>query len=317
MDARDLFMDQHSAVHSAAVAGNKASAAERAFAGLSEEQMRVRPREDLNSLAWIMWHIARAEDIIVNPVLAGRSQVFDDAWLRRLGIARRDFGIGMTSPEVSELTGQIDLAALREYRDAVGRRTREIVGGFQAEDWGGEAPAAALERAAAEGAFGARTDALVKAFSGRPRAMLLSGIQEPARRALGQRCGGEMRYATGAGRPAEAPAPKEAVMFFELRQYHIRPGQRDNWVKCMEEEIIPFQVKMGMVILGSFVGEEDESVYVWIRRFDNEPERKRLYDAVYQSDYWKNEIAPRVPTMIDREQIKVTRLVATPHSVIQ
>jgi len=30
-----------------------------------------------------------------------------------------------------------------------------------------------------------------------------------------------------------------------------------------------------------------------------------------------NEIAPRVPTMIDREKIKVTRIVATPHSVIQ
>ena len=85
----------------------------------------------------------------------------------------------------------------------------------------------------------------------------------------------------------------------------------------MEEEIIPFQVKMGMVILGSFVGEEDASVYVWIRRFESEPERKRLYDTVYQSDYWKNEIAPRVPQMIDREQIKVIRLVATPHSVIQ
>ena len=28
-------------------------------------------------------------------------------------------------------------------------------------------------------------------------------------------------------------------MLFELRQYHIRPGQRDNWVKCMEEAIIP------------------------------------------------------------------------------
>jgi hypothetical protein len=106
-------------------------------------------------------------------------------------------------------------------------------------------------------------------------------------------------------------------MFFELRQYHIRPGQQASWVKCMEEEIIPFQVKMGMVILGSFVGEEDASVYVWIRRFESEPERKRLYDAVYQSDYWKNEIAPRVGTMIDREQIKVTRLTATPHSVIQ
>ncbi len=106
-------------------------------------------------------------------------------------------------------------------------------------------------------------------------------------------------------------------MFFELRQYHIRPGQQANWVKLMEEEVIPFQVKMGMVILGSFVGEEDESVYVWIRRFENEEERKRLYEAVYQSDYWKNEIAPRIPTMMDREKIKVTRLVATPRSVIQ
>ena len=106
-------------------------------------------------------------------------------------------------------------------------------------------------------------------------------------------------------------------MFFELRQYHVRPGQRESWVKCMEEEIIPLQVKMGMVVLGSFVGEEDESIYVWIRRFESEAERKRLYDVVYQSDYWKNEIAPKVPTLIDREQIKVTRIVATPRSVIQ
>ncbi|HYE94465.1 MAG TPA: NIPSNAP family protein [Terriglobales bacterium] len=106
-------------------------------------------------------------------------------------------------------------------------------------------------------------------------------------------------------------------MFFELRQYHIHPGKQKEWVKCMEEEIIPFQVKMGMVILGSWTGEEDESVYVWLRRFESEDERKRLYDAVYQSDYWKTQISPRVPTMIDREKIKVTRIVATPRSVIQ
>src|SRR5262249_1795115 len=73
MDVREMFLDQHAAVHSAAVGGNKMSAAERAFAGLTDEQMRVRPREDLNSLAWLMWHIARAEDIIVNTVLAGRA----------------------------------------------------------------------------------------------------------------------------------------------------------------------------------------------------------------------------------------------------
>lgn len=106
-------------------------------------------------------------------------------------------------------------------------------------------------------------------------------------------------------------------MFWELRQYHIRPGQQEAWVKFMEEEIIPFQVKMGMVILGSWVGEQDESVYVWMRRFASEEERERLYAAVYQSDYWKNEIAPRIPEMLDREKMVVTRIKATPRSVIQ
>jgi hypothetical protein len=80
MDARDLFLDQHAAVHSAAVGGDRMSAVERTFGRLTDEQMRVRPREDLNSLAWLLWHVARAEDVFVNLVLAGRPQVFDEAW---------------------------------------------------------------------------------------------------------------------------------------------------------------------------------------------------------------------------------------------
>src|SRR5256712_9110358 len=169
MDAKDLFLAQHAAVQSVAVGGNPASAAERAFAGLSDEQMRVRPREDLNSLAWLMWHIARAEDIMVNTVLAGRPQVFDDTWKKRLGITRPDFGIGMTSAEVTQLTGQIDPGALRAYRDAVGLRTREVVGGFKPPDWEGPVAAQAVEPAAPGGAFGARAAQLVEAVPGRPR----------------------------------------------------------------------------------------------------------------------------------------------------
>jgi hypothetical protein len=176
MDIRDLFLEQHAAVHSAAVGGNKASAAERTFGGLSDEQMRVRPREDLNSLAWLLWHITRAEDIFVNMVLAGREQVFEDGWAKRLGVSRRDFGIGMTGAEVTDLTRTIDIGATREYRDAVGRRTRDVVGGFTASDWQGTTTTEANERAAAAGAFGARAEMLVKAFSGRPRSGLLSGI---------------------------------------------------------------------------------------------------------------------------------------------
>ena len=173
MDARDLFLVQHSAVHSAAVGNNPASAAERTFGGLTEDQMRVRPREDLNSCAWLMWHIARAEDIIVGPVIGGRDQVFDDAWTKRLNIARKDFGIGMKSAEVTDLTRAIDVAALREYRDAVGKRTREIVSAFKDADWAGTLDTARLERLAEHGAIPAP---MAKIFGGRPVAAVLSGI---------------------------------------------------------------------------------------------------------------------------------------------
>jgi len=54
-----------------------------------------------------------------------------------------------------------------------------------------------------------------------------------------------------------------------------------------------------------------------LRRFESEEDRERLYDAVYQSDTWKNDIGPRVGDLIDREQIKVTRLEATSKSVLR
>src|SRR5689334_22360379 len=164
MDTRDLFLEQHAGVHSAAVGGNKMSAAERTLGGLTDEQMRVRPREDLNSLAWIMFHIARAEDIFLNPVLTGRPQVFDDGWAKKLNVARRDFGIGMTSAEVTDLTRQVELGALREYRDAVGRRTRELISAFGPPDWAGAAAPEAVQRAVDQGALGARSEMLVKVF---------------------------------------------------------------------------------------------------------------------------------------------------------
>lgn len=106
-------------------------------------------------------------------------------------------------------------------------------------------------------------------------------------------------------------------MFFELRQYRTKPGQRERWVKFMEEVIIPFQVSKGMVVSGSFVGQEEDDLYVWIRRFESEEERQALYKAVYESDGWKNDIAPQIPEMLDRERMVVTRLGPTPKSVIR
>jgi hypothetical protein len=106
-------------------------------------------------------------------------------------------------------------------------------------------------------------------------------------------------------------------MFFELREYRTKPGQRERWVKFMEEVILPFQISKGMVVIGSFVGTQEDDLYIWIRRFDSEEQREALYSAVYQSDEWKNVIAPQIPEMMDREKIVVRRIAPTPRSVIR
>ena len=106
-------------------------------------------------------------------------------------------------------------------------------------------------------------------------------------------------------------------MFFEFRQYRTHPGQRVNWVKYMDEIIIPFQMSKGMVIVGSFVGEQEQDLYVWMGRWESEIERKRLYETVYQSDEWLNNIGPKIPGMLDRDKpAVVTRIQPTAASVI-
>jgi hypothetical protein len=51
---------------------------------------------------------------------------------------------------------------------------------------------------------------------------------------------------------------KEQSTFLELRQYRIFPCKRDEWVKFMEERIMPGQLAHGVVIVGSFVGQEEQ-----------------------------------------------------------
>jgi NIPSNAP len=103
-------------------------------------------------------------------------------------------------------------------------------------------------------------------------------------------------------------------MLFELRQYRVQPGQRDNWVKFADEVMIPFQTAKGMTIVGSWTGEEDDDLFVWMRRFENEEDRERLYTAVYESDEWKNSLGPKAREMLQSGQSIITRLNPTPRS---
>jgi hypothetical protein len=106
-------------------------------------------------------------------------------------------------------------------------------------------------------------------------------------------------------------------MLYELREYRVKRGKMKQWLKLMDDEIMPFQVSQGMVIPAGFTALKKKDMYIWLRRFKNEAERKRLYRKVYESDYWKNVLQPKIDKVLDIPSIVVTQLTPTPRSVLQ
>ena len=105
--------------------------------------------------------------------------------------------------------------------------------------------------------------------------------------------------------------------FFELRIYKIFPGKKKEWLDLMEGEIIPFQVSKGMVIHGSFVDDDDDETYIWIRRFSSLKSKEKLYKDVYESKEWLNEMVDKVGELIDRNRTVVRNLKSTELSVMK
>lgn len=128
--ALHMFFSQHAMLHSADMSESEAwSYEDEIFSSLSDAQARVIPTKCMHSIAWILWHIARIEDVTMNLLVAGGPQVFSQGnWIKRLGIEVKDTGNASDEESVRVLSNAIDVDALRVYRLTVGRRTRQVVG---------------------------------------------------------------------------------------------------------------------------------------------------------------------------------------------
>jgi hypothetical protein len=135
-EAIRLFMVQHAMLHSERVAQTGSwSFEDEVLNDISESQMRKIPSGCDHSIAWLIWHLARCEDITMNILVAGRPQVLVQGdWNHQLKISVVDTGNAMDKAELTDFSNCVSIEMLRSYRSAVGGRTREIVAQLQPND---------------------------------------------------------------------------------------------------------------------------------------------------------------------------------------
>ncbi|MEJ9219379.1 DinB family protein [Paenibacillus glucanolyticus] len=133
--AIDLFLHQHNFLHSSRMSiSSVATLEDDLVKDLSEEIFRrfpVTAPDTKNSIAWHIWHITRIEDMTMNVLVNNDKQVlYSGDWYKQLKVNHPHSGNDMTEDEVADLSANINISSLLEYRIEVGRKTREIVSGL-------------------------------------------------------------------------------------------------------------------------------------------------------------------------------------------
>jgi len=170
-----LFLMQHAAVHSKRLSKSSEHSFENEILGnLSRKGWRFIPRGGNHSIAWIIWHLARVEDVTMNLLVAGKSQILHrGGWPDRLQISAIHTGNGMTDQNVVRLSDAINIKALVEYRIAVGRETRKIIRKLTISDYRQEVDPERIQRIWEEGTILSHAKGIVDYWAKRTIAGLL------------------------------------------------------------------------------------------------------------------------------------------------
>jgi DinB superfamily len=135
-EAKTIISELHSMVHWSEVYSSKESTLEdELWDGLNRKAFITMPTPKDTTIAWNLWHITRIEDLTVNILITDGAQVFSsDDWPARLGVNITDTGNAMNKDEIISFSISVNMEELKNYRIAVGRKTREVINNLKAAD---------------------------------------------------------------------------------------------------------------------------------------------------------------------------------------
>ncbi len=154
-EALALCSQQHAHLHPAEASGHTAwSFEDNLLSGLQERHLRMVPTGEEHSIAWLLWHMTRCEDITMNLlVVRGKQGLVTGGHLGRMKIAWRDTGNTMTPDDIVNFSEAVDLDALRAYRVAVARQTNALIHQMDSRELNRKVRAEDMRRVWDEGAL--------------------------------------------------------------------------------------------------------------------------------------------------------------------
>src|SRR5215831_7300445 len=93
----------------------------------------------------------------------------------------------------------------------------------------------------------------------------------------------------------------------ELRQYTLRPGQREVLIDLFDRELVESQEAAGMAIVGQFRDLDEPDRFVWIRGFADMPSRAQALASFYGGPVWRAHSTQANATMIDSDNVLLLR----------
>ncbi len=150
-DAVRLTLELHAAVHTSDTSNiGMKTLEDELWERLDRKSFITMPTPKDVTIAWNLWHITRIEDLTVNILIADAGQVFDE-WQAKLKVDVKDTGNAMSDEEILALSNELDMTELRNYRRAVGIRTREVLSGLKPGDMKAKVKKDRLNRILEEG----------------------------------------------------------------------------------------------------------------------------------------------------------------------
>ncbi|MGD1119547.1 MAG: DinB family protein [Dehalococcoidales bacterium] len=75
--------------------GENAGYVQNAIKGLTREELTWSPKPHSNTIIFLMWHLARVEDLWINRVLKSGKELYEaDGWYKKFGTPAQDSGFG-------------------------------------------------------------------------------------------------------------------------------------------------------------------------------------------------------------------------------